>query len=295
MKLAKSDLTAVNEAMRNIKDGAGLSFEEFIACWMKRDAKPAIFNTRNRYPKLTDQELEWKIRFGWISDWPNGWLLRGVARRFATGNLDEFGSFVQMHARQAILNHCANEDEYTDIWPLLTAIAIQDEPAITHFVKNATFPIKTGHADTRHIYNCVLALLGSRTSELEKLIKKRPTEKRPDWLEGIVACLAGVISQDASQVASGLEAHLKGFKKAKRINPLEKIISLEAHGLYRLVERIDPKLLANCDIQRTLPWDRAFHDWSCENQPKFTKKDFARCPEPLAKAFVTLNRPAWMS
>lgn len=294
MKLSKSDLSAVNQAMLNTKDGAGVSFEEFIAFWMKRDAKPAILNTRNRYPELTEQELEWKIRFGWISDWPNGWYLRGVARRFATGNLDEFGLFIQMHARQAILNHCANEDEFTDIWPLLCAIAIQDELAINQFVKNATFPIKSGHPDTRQIYNCVLALLSSRTSELEKLLKKKPTEKRPDWLEGMVTCLKGVLAQDASQVAAGIEAHLKGFKKAKRINPAEKIISLEAHGLYRLAERIDSSLVAECDIQQTLPWDREFHEWSCGNQPKLTLKNFPKSPEPLANAFLTLKRPAWM-
>jgi hypothetical protein len=295
MKLSKSNATVVQDAMANTRDGAGLSFREFIAYWIKYDVKPAVKNLRGRHATLSDQELEWKARFGWISDWPNGWYLRGMARRLSTDNLDEFGLFLQMHVRQAVLNHTSDEDEFTEVWPLLHALAIRDTSAIDRFIKNASFPLKAGHPDTRLIFNCVQALLRSDTSKAKALLKKRASGKTPAWLEGMIDCLEGILAEDAAQVASGLEQHLDGFKKASKINPLEKIISLEAHGLYRLAERIDPKLVAEVDTQRKLPWDQDFHDWSSSHQPVLTMTEFGRCPRPLASAFVNFERPEWMS
>ena len=294
MRLAKSDAAIVTEAMANTKDGAGLGFPDYVAYWLKRDAQPAIKNIRSRYPALTDQELEWKTRFDWISDWPNGWYLRGMARRLATGDIAEFSLFMQMYVRQSLLNLTANEDEFTEVWPLFHALAIQDQPTVDQYVKIATFPLKEGHPDTRLIYNCVHALLCARVSQGKTMLKKRSAGKTPDWIEGIIACMQGVIAHDASQVAVGMEQHLQGFRKATRINPLEKIISLVAHGLYRLAERIDPDLVAQVDIARDLPWDREFHDWSSIRVPTLSLTDFGKCPGPLAMAFVALDRPSWV-
>ena len=123
LKLSKADASAVSAAVANTEDGAGASFQEFVAYCVGRDVTAAVKNQRPRHPDLTDRELEWNVRFGRLSDWPNGWYLRGVARRLATGNLDEFGLFLQMHVRQAILNHTTSDSEYTDVWPLLVVLA----------------------------------------------------------------------------------------------------------------------------------------------------------------------------
>jgi hypothetical protein len=293
MKLPKAYAKAVEEAMANDRDRANLAFDHFVAHWLERDAHDAIANTRTQYPDWSDEDLELAVRFGWISDWPNGWYLRGMARRLATDDLDEFGLFIQMHVRQAILNHVANGDEFTDVWTLLPAIAIGDDLAIDRYVDIATFPLSKGHPDTRTIYNGIHAILRSHASELEKLRRKRLSEKKPAWINGIVACLQGIVSQDSSQVASGIEQHLEGFRKGYRINSLEKIVSLEAHGLFRLAERIDGDLVKDFDPERGLPWDRDFHAWSSITRPTLAIEHFGSCPKPLAEAFVTLKRPQW--
>lgn len=294
LKLSKADATAVNAAMANTEDGAGLGFKEFVGCRVVRDATAAIKNMRNRYPDLSDRELEWTTRFGWLSDWPNGWYLRGVARRLATGNLEEFGLFLRMHVRQAVLNHAENGDEFTEVWPLLVALAIDDQPAVDEFVRVGTFPLEAGHPDSVRIFNGVHAVLRSRIAEWRQMPKGRGREKKPAWIEGIVACLEGIAARDACNVAAGLEQHLEGFRKGFRINPLEKIISHTAHGLYRLAASVDPDLVATFDHCQGLPWDAEFHDWLSRPRRTLALSDFGDCPKPLADAFVTLKRPSWV-
>jgi hypothetical protein len=216
-----------------------------------------------------------------------------MARRLATDDLNEFGLFIQLHVRQAILNHDADEDESTDVWTLLPAIAIGDDLAIDRDVDIATFPLSRGHSDTRTIYNGVHAILRGEDSELEKLRRKRVSEKKPAWIRGIVACLQGIVTGDSSRVAFGIEQHLDGFRKGFRIDRLEKIISLEAHGLYRLAERIDGGLVRDFDTERRIPWDREFHAWSSTTRPALAIEHFGICPKPLAAAFVNLDRPEW--
>jgi hypothetical protein len=290
MKLPKAYAEAVAKAMANDRVQANLTFDGFVAHWLERDAQKAIAKRRAKYPDWPDGHLELNFRFDWISE---GWYKRGVARRLATDDLDEFGLFIQMHVRQAILNHVANEDEYVDVWTLLPAIAIGDDLAIERYVDIATFPLSDGHPVVRTIYNGIHAILRSHASEVEKLRKKRLSEKKPAWLKGIVECLQGIVSQDSSRVASGIEQHLKGFRKSDRITPLEKIVSLEAHGLYRLAERIDGDLVRDFDTERGLPWDKEFHAWSSATRPALAIEHFGDCPKPLAAAFVNLERPAW--
>jgi hypothetical protein len=75
---------------------------------------------------------------------------------------------------------------------------------------------------------------------------------------------------------------------------LEKIVSLAAHGLYRLAEQIDPTLVRDVDTERALPWDQEFHIWSTNSRPRLTVKHFGKkCPKPVAEAFVKLKRPEW--
>jgi len=294
LKISKVDASAVSAAMADTETGAGAGFREFVAYWVGRDVAAAVKNRRPRYPDLTDRELEWSARFDQLSDWPNGWYLRGVARRLATGNLDEFGLFLQMHVRQAVLNHTANDNEFTEVWPLLVALAIDDRAAVEEFVRVGTFPLEAGHPDSVRIFNDVHAILRSRTAEWQRMAKDRGREKKPAWLAGILACLEGIAARNAPQVAAGLEQHLEGFRKGVRINPLEKIIAHTAHGLYRLAADVDPDLVATFDHRRGLPWDAEFHDWSTRPRRALSASDFGNCPEPLVAAFVTLKRPSWV-
>jgi hypothetical protein len=294
LKLSKADAKAVDAAMADTQRGAGAGFREFIEHWAGRDPTAAVKNLRPRHPDLTDRELEWNARFGWLSDWPNGWYLRGVARRLATGNLDEFGLFLQMHVRQAVLNHSADDDEFTSVWPLLVALAIDDKAAVEEFIRVGTFPLKSGHPDTVRIFNGVHALLRSGTAKSKRTPKAEGQEKKPAWIDGIVACLEGIAARDPAKVAAGLEQHLEGFRKGGRINPFEKIISHTAHGLYRLAAGIDPDLVAAFDPRRGLPWDAEFHDWLSGPRRALSASDFGNCPTPLAAAFVTLKRPKWV-
>lgn len=294
IKMRLSKQAAADVAWAMSLEETKLAFEGFIAHWMRYEAREAIQNTRPRHPNWPEKWLERRVRFDWISDWPNGWYLRGIARRAATGDLDEFGLFLQMHVRQAVLNHHANSDEYTELWELLPALAIGDDLAIERHLAQATFPLSGGHPVTRIIYNGVHSLLRGHAQEIDRLRKTRLPEKSPARLKGLVHCIQGIANRDAARVTEGIDQHLKGFYQAFRIDPMEKIISLEAHGMYRLAERIDPTLVARFDVGHDLPWDREFHAWSNDWRPSLAVDHFGDCPRDLCEPFVTLKVPAWL-
>jgi hypothetical protein len=269
-----------------------LSFNEFIEQWTERDPASAIANVQKSHPKWPAKFLPLYIQFGWISDIPDGWYLRGVARRIVMDDLDDFGLFIQMHVRQCVLNHDpGGGDEALEIWSLLKALAIADDDAIELWLARSTFPMTHGHPDTVTIYNGVQAILRSNKSQQTALLKAKSSEKKSEWLSGKIECLQGIVSGKPKVVASGLERHLAGFRKAFRLSTLEKLISLDAHGLYRLAERVDPELVEDFDTNRELPWDREFHEWSNEWRPTLAIDHFGKCPKALASAFVTLENP----
>jgi hypothetical protein len=297
MKLPKNKASDVAEAMLNEVTQAKLSFQEFIAYWMQYDASEGIANTRVNYPKLMkkgpERWLELKYRFESICDYPTGWYLRAIPRRAATGNLDEFGRFIQMQVRQMVLFQCVHGSSYTHIFELLLALAIGDDPAIERFLKTATFP-ESGRDKFSTIYNGVHALLREDAAEIDRLRKTKISKSTPTWAKGQVHCLQGIAERDASRVAAGIDEHLDGFYKAGWIDPMEKILSLQAHGMYRLAERIDPKLVRKFNTERDLPWDREFHAWSNGRVPKLAVEHFGDCPADLCAPFVTLEIPPWL-
>lgn len=85
MKLPEHAASAVVEAMS--REETKLSFAGFIAQRMNFDATEAIANMRPQHPGWREEWLERRFRFERISDWADGWYLRGVARRAATGDL----------------------------------------------------------------------------------------------------------------------------------------------------------------------------------------------------------------
>jgi hypothetical protein len=297
MKLPKNKASDVAAAMLNEHTEARLSFKEFIAYWMQYDATEGIANTRVNYPKLTEKGpemwLELKYRFESIGDYPTGWYLRAIPRRAATGNLEEFGRFIQMQVRQMVLFQCVHGSSYTHIFELLLALAIGDDPAIERFLATATFP-ESGHDKFTIIYNGVHALLREDAAEIDRLRKAKISKSTPTWAKGQVHCLQGIAERDASRVAAGIDEHLNGFYKAGWIDPMEKILSLQAHGMYRLAERIDPKLVRKFNTERDVPWDREFHAWSTGRGPALTVGDFGDCPQELCTPFVTLEIPPWL-
>lgn len=291
MKLPAPAAKTVNDAMQS---RAALSLEQFLADRMQWDATEAMANVRKHWhPDWPDEWLELKVRLGSASNSLLGWYHRGVARRCTTGDLDEFGLSIQMQVRKHLLVY-AGQSSYIDVWELLRALAIRDQEAVRRYIEDASFPLKDGDPDVRAVYNGVQAILRSDKAQLDALQKKKPSAKSPAWLTGTIRCLQGISARDPFHVASGINQHLDGFRRSGAADPLEKIISLEAHGLYRLAEQIDPKLVKEVDITRDLPWDQEFHAWSTNSRPRLAIEHFGpKCPRPLAEAFVHLGRPEW--
>ena len=73
----------------------------------------------------------------------------------------------------------------------------------------------------------------------------------------------------------------------------EKPISIEAHGLYRLAQKIEPELLAKFDPLTALPWDAEFHAWTTANAAELLASDFGYCPDKFLRPFLTSKRPKW--
>lgn len=296
MKLTKADRSAIDETLSNPDWKIDLSFADYIRQLYEEGQEflaRKVVNTREHlHPDWPDEWIE-KNCTCTLLHWNLHEVMRGVARRFINGDVGELALHLQMFVRYAALGHQANESEYIDIWRLLPALAIDDNAAVERFVELATFPIVDSHPDVRVIYNGVHAILRSDDQELEKL-RAFTVSKQPAWLGGMIVCLQGIADIDPSRVATGHEQHLAGFRRSFRSNQLEKIISFEAHGLYRLAQRVNPDLVQDIDTQRGLPWDREFHAWTTNNKVSIKLEHFPNWPKELASVFVDLVPVPWL-
>ena len=97
----------------------------------------------------------------------------------------------------------------------------------------------------------------------------------PDCYRAILETLHGIIEADSPSVAAGLERVLATFRRQELFD-YETIISFHAHALAELAYWVSPKLLADFDVDRPLPWDREYYHWLRRKPRSTAYRDLSR-------------------
>ncbi len=284
-------------------EGANLSRDEFFH-WTEaqrttntRQAKQAAWShnglrihLKNRFG-CTDEEAEAMLV---RSTYETGLVARGVARRILTGNPEELEAALSLSARLDWVGTCYPGRpwgaSYPDVWTALGGLAAGDLE-----VAQAIFRVPChdrGHRATVLIYDGVEAIVMQDRPAQARLAPKIADCRVSGCYRAILETLHGMIEADAPSVARGLERVLATFRRQEPLHH-ETIISFHAHALAELAYWVSPKLLADFDVDRPLPWDREYFHWLRRTPRSTAYRDLSAYSSLLNRWVHDLNEPDW--
>lgn len=223
-------------------------------------------------------------------------LERGIARRIINDDPGELESALSLSARLGWIDHCRpsrpSGDSYADIWMSLRGLAAGDIEVAQAIFRARRHDSKGGHKPTVLLYDAAQAIVMNDQPAQARLAPRIASCKMPDWFRAMLETLEGIIAADSSLVAKGLERALATFRRSELLD-YEAIISLNAHALAELAYSVSPKLLADFQVDRPLPWDRAYYHW-LRRTPRSTEyRDLSSYSSLLSRWVHDLEEPGW--
>jgi len=292
MQFPKTHTEYALAAVSDPESDARLSFREFVDACMQRDPSRNIENRRRKCPDWPDEWLEGHARFRFVSD-NNGWLIRGVARRIAFGDVQELQLFLEMHVRTRLFSYCNNHDEYLEVWPLIEAIAIDDEDTVVKHLELGTFPLVTSRGgETARLYNAIHQLLLDPADLQSRDLDLRATKSVASWLRGCLDLVDAFAKDDAAKAQAAYDTILAGFRKSPQINLMEKTIAFCAHALVRLGQRVAPDIKIAPPANPSLPWDSDLHTIAT-GRTVISRDHLAGVPNWLVDSLIDLKPLPW--
>lgn len=233
-------------------------------------------------PKLTDEQLRIAVRFGWIGHFDP------AIRRILLEDPAEAARCGCLENRLAWLVNSLSPELGGPPDPL-AAFAVND----LELARRAVEPRDDTEEESERIYRQTLAAVMQKDFDLARaLLSKKEVRKlwrHRAWLQ---TCLQGIIENQPSQVAQGLQAQVDKERAARdKLN--FGIIDFSAHGAYRLAREISPDLVAGFDVTQAFPWDAEFHTWTEQHPNPLEGLDLSRISPLLHDALVRLEPPEW--
>lgn len=232
-----------------------------------------------------------------VSEVYEGNLLdRGVARRFLTGDPEELEAALSLIARLGWENTCypgqPSGTSYANVWKALHGLASGDIEVAKTILRTRWHGGGGGHKPTVTIYDAALAIVMKDRPAQARITPKIACCKAPDCYRAILETLDGIIQADSPSVAAGLERVLATFRRQELFD-YETIISLQAHALAELAYWVSPKLLADFEVDRPLPWDREYYHWLRRKPRSTAYRDLSRYSSVLNRWVHDLEEPDW--
>jgi hypothetical protein len=254
---------------------------------------PSLSNIKSLYP-CTDEEAEAMVVASIYNlNLPD----RGVARRIVTDNPNELEAALSLSARLDWLHTCnpsrQSGQSYPDIWFALRGLAAGDIEVARAIFRTRCHDSKGGHKPTVLIYDAVEAIMMKDRKAQAGIASRIAQCNMPDWFRAVLETLLGVIEADSSVVAAGLERVLATFRRQQDPFDYEMIISLHAHALAELAYWVSPKLLAEFEMNRALPWDRAYYRWLRRKPRSTAYRDLSSYSKLLNRWVHDLDEPEW--
>ncbi len=223
---------------------------------------------------------------------------RGVARRLMTEDPGELESALSLNARLDWVHTCYPSQpwgtSYPHVWKALNGLAAGDIEVAHAIFRARHHDSDHGHKTTLLIYDAVEAIVMKDRRAQVRLAPRIAGCSAPDADRAIFETLHGIIEADSSSVAKGLERVLATFRRrAQDLLNHELIISFTAHGLAELAYWVSPKLLADFQVDRPLPWDRGYYHWLRRKPRSNAYRDLSPHSSLLNRWVHDLEEPDW--
>lgn len=233
-------------------------------------------NLRRQQPELSDDDCEAMVEMSLLSNLDL--LERGLGRRIAFNMLNDLRTALSLDARIHWLEHRRyrrKDADYSDAWRIIKALAARDVAIARRFLDLAEGPLRGGNRAIDLLYNGMLAILTEDESLQRTLVGPIAKQKAPDAYKAVLNVVGGILTDDPSAVAAGLNQVLATFRRM-HLHDEEKLISFIAHGLAELALEKNDKLLDEFDVTQGLPWDAAFFEWLRGQSPSPVYPELAK-------------------
>ncbi len=279
------------------RDGGSMTASEFIA--NKHDilvTDDDISCIIDEHPEISATEASDFVVFLNCSDSYGSWMQRGIARRIRLGDPAELATFISVGSRFEVLRGCDPVNQYVQVFEILRAYATRDIDCVKAWIKRSTYPLASGHPDTRILYNAVLAIGHSDMDALGKAVDLMRNRTRANrWFKAAFRILTGISDDAPTEVSNGLANMLSARSLDAGMMLLTKYFRLEAHGLYRLAEQVNPHLVSSVAIDAELPWDREFHELTDMQSDYTPEVQLPDSVSPSVKSLMTLQPPDYFN
>ena len=142
------------------------------------------------------------------------------------------------------------------------------------------------------IYDAVEAIVMNDRPAQARLADKIANSGLSGVYGTILDTLHGIILADSSIFAEGLERVLATFRRQELLD-YETIISFHAHALAELAYWVSPKLLADFEVDRPLPWDCEYFHWLRRKPRSTAYRDLSAYSSLLHGWVHDLKEPDW--
>lgn len=223
-------------------------------------------------------------------------LERGVARRLTYDDPAELECALSLGTRLDWLRDCqprqCADSVYANIWAVFRGLAAGDLEVSQAYFRKGNRNLRGGHKPTVLTYNTVQAIINH--NKRQQLILSCDIEciNASNCQKAILETLSGIIAENPTTVAEELERVLSTFRRMGFFEH-ENIISLVAHGLAELAYWVSPKLLAEFNVDRSLPWDSVYYKWLRRKKRSVKYRDMSKHSALLHRWIHDLDEPGW--
>ena len=190
----------------------------------------------------------------------------GVVRRLIHGELSDLVRAIAATIRKEWNSYASVRSRKRcgeNLWrSCLYGLAINDWEYANRVATQMTTHTSTQHRESPELvmYDVLVALIENRYGAAEQSILD---EHEKNWrtiayFRRIGECLRVIGDREYSLFPVSIKNLCKTFRRNPDY-PEDALICLEAHGIWRLANRIDPALIKEFDTCSDLPWDEALH------------------------------------
>lgn len=245
------------------------------------------------FPKLTDQQIDsmlWLHRFG------NHFDDVAVGRRALLDDPAELVQGLRIHYRVAFALR-GRWDQQCDVDQLLPMCASGDLDFARRVAKGRRGACHALLSPTEQISVATVSWLNQDDETLAILVDEIDATSMKyvqPWDQATLLAFCAAVRGEAAEVAVQMGLLLESVRRLRDKTDIDRVVNLNAHGLYRLFESTSPKLVQAFDAAQGFPWDPEMHAWCQEHPVSDHSHDIAEISKLLHDIVVNGNVPRWL-
>ena len=293
---------AVAEIKRIMAESDGLDLRGYLSKWYARAPEDFLAWPSWDEKALESLHVEWSEKRPHLSE---SQRFQALAFHFADANLEEFALArrwaLDDPAELAIGRCVAHRIQWINFGCractaliLIELLAERDSRLATFLAENGDIVDTLPNALTAIATHAVRAIILKDRDGLRTACERMRMRKVKGSELGLVTTLLGICDESPADVAKGLQLLLDPKRRDEDTVFNFWAFVPDAHGLYRLAESVDARLVAEFDVTQGYPWDAEFHSWTQQHENPLSDLDLNSICPILHDAVVNLSPPEWL-